>query len=105
LVRPGGTTFNGGNTAGTFGGSNRGNGNNSPNGGGNGGNNSGNAGGGLNFGNPSSRSSALHNAAAQIPEGVTPEVQAVSIEVNRALALKNGDAEGAAILPITDATQ
>jgi hypothetical protein len=104
LVRPGGTGFNGGSAAGgNFAGGNRGNGNNGLNGGGAGGNNSGNAG-GLNFGNPSSRNSAFHNAAAQLPEGLTPEVQAVSIEVNRALALKNGDAEGAAILPNTDLT-
>lgn len=108
LSRPLGNTFNGGGgLGGNYGGS-RGNGNNGMNaggtGGGYGGNNSGSPGNGLNFGNPSSPNSAFHNAAAQIPDGMTPEVQTISIEANRQALLQSGDAEGAAILPITELT-
>jgi hypothetical protein len=104
LPRPGGNAFNGGGTPpGNFGGGNRGMGNNGMNGGGNGGNNSGGTGGGLNFGNPSARNNT-YNPASQIPPGMTPEVQTIAIEASRQAALQNGDAEAAAILPITDLT-
>jgi hypothetical protein len=67
-------------------------------------NNSGGTGGGLNFGNPSSGNSAFHNAAAQIPDGVTPETQPILIEANRQALLQSGDTEAASILPITELT-
>jgi hypothetical protein len=105
LTRPLGNTFNGGGgLAGNYAGS-RGNANNGINGGGNNGvNNSGGQGNGLNFGNPSSLNSAFHNAAAQIPEGMTSEVQTIAIEASRQAALQQGDTEGAAMLPITELT-
>lgn len=94
LTRPIGNTFNGGgvSSTGNYGG-NRGN---NP---GNGGiNPGGGTGGGLNFGYPSSGNSAFHNAAAQIPEGVTAETQPILIEANRAVA------EDPSIYPITELT-
>jgi hypothetical protein len=105
FTRPLGNTFNGsGGLGGNYAGS-RGNANNGMNGGGNNGvNNSGGTGGGLNFGNPSSPNSAFHNAAAQIPEGMTPEVQTIAIEAGRQAALQSGNTEAAAMLPITELT-
>lgn len=109
--RPTGTTFNrqgndtyGGNYARNNTGMGNNGMNNGINGSGGGLNNSGNANGGLNFGYPSSGTPAYHNAADQIPAGMTPEVQTVTIEVNRQAALQGGDAEAAAMLPITDLT-
>jgi hypothetical protein len=104
LTRPLGNTFNGGGLGGNYAG-NRGNGNNGINPGGNNGvNNSGGTGGGLNFGNPSSPNSAFHDAGAQIPPGITPEMAPILIEANRQAALQQGDTEAAAILPITELT-
>jgi hypothetical protein len=74
-------------------------------GGGNGGSsaNSGNANDGSNLSNVPTRSNTF-NAASQIPEGMTPEVQTIAIEANRELTkqqVQNGDLPP---LPITDMT-
>jgi hypothetical protein len=101
LTRPLGNTFNGsGGLGGNYAGS-RGNGNNSIN---PGGNNSGGLGNGLNFGNPSARNSTFHDAGAQVPPGITPEMAPILIEANRQAALQQGDSESAALLPITELT-
>jgi hypothetical protein len=63
-----------------------------------GGANSGNANGGSNLSNVPTRNNTF-NAASQIPEGMTPEVQTIAIEANRALG-----GEAAQILPITELT-
>jgi hypothetical protein len=60
--------------------------------------NSGNANGGSNLSNVPTRNNTF-NAASQIPEGLTPEVQTIAIEANRALG-----GETAQILPITEMT-
>jgi hypothetical protein len=60
--------------------------------------NSGNANDGSNLSNVPTRSNTF-NAASQIPEGMTPEVQTIAIEANRALG-----GEAAQILPITELT-
>lgn len=100
LTRPLGNTFNGGGLGGNYAGS-HGNGNNGIN---PGGNNSGGQGNGLNFGNPSARNSAFHDAGAQIPPGITPEMAPILIEANRQAALQQGDTESAALLPTTELT-
>lgn len=61
-------------------------------------NNSGNANDGSNLRNVPTRNNTF-NAASQIPEGMTPEVQTIAIEANRALG-----GEAAQILPITELT-
>jgi hypothetical protein len=103
FTRPLGNTLNGGGgLGGNYAGS-RGNANNGINSGGNNGvNNSGGTGGGLNFGNPSARNNT-YNAASEIPEGMTPEVQTISIEANRAIAQQQGDPT-AALFPTTELT-
>jgi hypothetical protein len=60
--------------------------------------NSGNANDGSNLSNVPTRNNTF-NAASQIPEGMTPEVQTIAIEANRALG-----GEAAQILPITELT-
>jgi hypothetical protein len=60
--------------------------------------NSGNANDGSNLRNVPTRNNTF-NAASQIPEGMTPEVQTIAIEANRALG-----GEAAQILPITELT-
>ena len=60
--------------------------------------NSGNANDSSNLSNVPTRSNTF-NAASQIPEGMTPEVQTIAIEANRALG-----GEAAQILPITELT-
>jgi hypothetical protein len=65
--------------------------------------NSGNANNGSNLSNVPTRSN-IFNAASQIPEGMTPEVQTIAIEANRELTkqqVQNGDLPR---LPITDLT-
>jgi hypothetical protein len=58
----------------------------------------GNANAGSTLGNVPARNNTF-NAASQIPEGLTPEVQTIAIEANRALG-----GEAAQILPITELT-
>ncbi len=53
---------------------------------------------GSNLGNVPTRNNTF-NAASQIPEGMTPEVQTIAIEANRALG-----GEAAQMLPITELT-
>ena len=63
----------------------------------------GNANVGSNLGNAPARNNTF-NAASQIPEGMTPEVQAIAIEANRELTkqqVQNGELPP---LPITDLT-
>jgi hypothetical protein len=60
--------------------------------------NSGNANNGSNLSNVPTRSNTF-NAASQIPEGMTPEVQTIAIEANRSLG-----GEAAQMLPITELT-
>ncbi len=75
-----------GNRGGSFGGRNGGSGNNSG------------ADSGSNLRNVPTRNNTF-NAASQIPEGMTPEIQTIAIEANRALG-----GENAKILPITELT-
>jgi hypothetical protein len=60
--------------------------------------NSGNANDGSNLRNVPTRNNTF-NAASQIPEGMTPEVQTIAIEANRSLG-----GEAAQMLPITELT-
>lgn len=82
-----------GNRGGNFGGRNRNNGN----GGGNNGDSSDNS----NLRSVPTRTT--FNAASQIPEGMTPEMQTLMIEANRLKAQQEGDPV-AKILPITELT-
>jgi hypothetical protein len=63
----------------------------------------GNANVGSNFGNASARNNTF-NAASQIPEGMTEEVQAIAIEANRELTkqqVQNGDMPPLPLTPLT----
>jgi hypothetical protein len=63
----------------------------------------GNANVGSNFGNAPAHNNTF-NAASQIPEGMTPEVQTIAIEANRLQAQQQNPGEPD-IYPITDLTQ
>jgi hypothetical protein len=71
---------------------------NNGNGGGNPGNNN-----GPTLGNVPTHSNTF-NAASQIPDGMTPEIQPIMIEANRLAAQQSGDTEAASILPVTELT-
>ena len=62
----------------------------------------GNANLGSNFGNAPTRNNTF-NAATQVPEGMTPEVQTIAIEANRMQGQQQGD-PAASLLPITELT-
>ena len=58
---------------------------------------------GSNLGNAPARNNTF-NAASQIPDGLTPEVQAIAIEANRELTKQQVQSGELAPLPITDLT-